>query len=39
VVFQAAGAFELFTGRKADAERMLVRFRSRLLTGSGLAGG
>jgi shikimate dehydrogenase len=34
VVFQAADAFRLFTGFQADADRMLARFRSRLLTGS-----
>ncbi|WP_154719125.1 shikimate dehydrogenase [Ciceribacter sp. T2.26MG-112.2] len=31
-VFQAVGAFSLFTGRKADAERMRAHFRS--LTGN-----
>lgn len=39
VVFQAAAAFKLFTGREADADRMLVSFRSRLLAGSELARG
>lgn len=29
-VFQAAGAFRLFTGREPDAERMLASFRSSL---------
>jgi shikimate dehydrogenase len=27
-VFQAAGAFRLFTGREPDAERMLRHFQS-----------
>jgi shikimate dehydrogenase len=29
-VFQAAGAFRLFTGREPDAERMLMHFKSML---------
>ena len=32
VVFQAAEAFQLFTGVKADAERMLERFRQSILS-------
>jgi shikimate dehydrogenase len=27
-VFQAVGAFELFTGRKADSSRMIAHFKS-----------
>jgi shikimate dehydrogenase len=32
-VFQAAGAFRLFTGREPDAERMMMHFRSMLTPG------
>jgi shikimate dehydrogenase len=32
-VFQAAGAFRLFTGREPDAERMMMHFKSMLAPG------